>query len=153
MGKWGDGELRKGMKHAITGEKAIGNESMDVRVKIEAFAKSVEVQDDCGMRLFIPEGRSESDRQTLLSGGAEVFEKDPVPQEIGTEHFWESQDVMPVWDRGEDALYDKGGGSLDVFLMAGRAEPAAFTGKSQESIEPAGVAMDSNDAAFEIAAV
>ncbi len=37
--------------------------------------------------------------------------------------------------------------------MAGRAEPAAFTGKSQESIEAAGVAMDSREAAFEIAAV
>ncbi len=82
------------------------------------------------MRLFLPESCPEIDRQTLLSGGAEVFEKDPVPQEIGTEHFWESQDLMPVRDRGEDALYDKGDGSLDVFLMAGRAEPAAFTGKS-----------------------
>jgi hypothetical protein len=50
-----DGELRKGMKHSVTGEKAIGNEGMDVRVKIEVFAKSVEGQDDCGMRLFIPE--------------------------------------------------------------------------------------------------
>jgi len=60
---------------------------------------------------------------------------------------------MPVRDRSEDALYDKGGGSLDVFLMAGRAEPAAFTGKSQESIEAAGVAMDSSEAAFEIAAI
>ena len=148
-----DGELRKGMKHAVTGEKAIGNEGMDVRVKIEVFAKSVEGQDDCGMRLFIPEGRSESDRQTLLSGGAEVFEKDPVPQEIGTEHFWQCQDVMPVRDRSEDALYDKSGGSLDVFLMAGRAEPAAFTGKSQESIEAAGVAMNSSEAAFEIPAI
>lgn len=94
-----DRELREGMKHAVPGEKAIGNEGMDVRVKIEVFAKSVEGQDDCGMRLFIPEGRSEKDRQTLVSGGAEVFEKDPVPQEIGTEHFWESQDVMPVRDR------------------------------------------------------
>ena len=139
-----DGELRKGMKHAVPGEKTVGNESMDVRVKIEVFAKGMEGQDDCGMRLFIPEGCSEIDRQTLLSGGAEVFEKDPVPQEIGTEHFWESQDVMPVRDRSEDALYDKGGGSLDVSLMAGRAEPAAFTGKSEESIEPAGVAMDSD---------
>jgi len=27
---------------------------MDVRVKVEVFAKSVEGQDDCGMRLFIP---------------------------------------------------------------------------------------------------
>ena len=148
-----DRELREGMKHSITGEKAIGNEGMDVRVEIEVFAKSVEGQDDCGMRLFIPEGRSESDRQTLLSGGAEVFEKDPVPQEIGTEHFWQCQDVMPVRDRSEDALYDKGGGSLDVFLMAGRAEPAAFTGKSEESIEPAGVAMNSSEAAFEIPAI
>jgi hypothetical protein len=40
------------------------------------------------MRLFLPEGRSEIDRETLVCGGAEVFEKDPVPQEIGTEHFW-----------------------------------------------------------------
>ena len=30
-----DGELREGMKHAVTGEKAIGNEGMDVRVKVE----------------------------------------------------------------------------------------------------------------------
>lgn len=148
-----DRELREGMKHAVTGEKTVGNEGMDVRVKIEVFAKSVEGQDDCGMRLFIPEGRSEIDRQTLLSGGAEVFEKDPVPQEIGTEHFWQCQDVMPVRDRSEDALYDKGGGGLDVFLMAGRAKPAAFTGKSQESIEAAGVAMDSSEAAFEIPAI
>jgi len=37
--------------------------------------------------------------------------------------------------------------------MAGRAEPAAFTGKSQESIEAAGVAMDSSEAAFEIPAI
>jgi hypothetical protein len=141
------------MKYAVPGEKTISDEGRDVRVKIEGFAKSVEGQDDCGMRLFLPEGRSESDRQTLLSAGAEVFEKDPVPQEIGTEHFGECQDVMPVRDRSENTLYDKGRTSLDVFLMAGRAEPAAFTGKSQESIEPAGVAMDSNDAAFEIAAV
>jgi hypothetical protein len=49
-----DRELREGMKHAVTGEKAIGNEGMDVRVKVEVFAKSVEGQDDCGMRLFIP---------------------------------------------------------------------------------------------------
>ena len=82
------------------------------------------------MRLFLPESCPEIDRQTLLSGGAEVFEKDPVPQEIGTEHFGECQDVIPVRNRSEDAFYDKGDGSLDVFLMTGRAEPAAFTGKS-----------------------
>lgn len=141
------------MKHAVPGEKAIGNEGMDVRVKIELFTKSVEGRDDCGMRHFIPEGRSEIDRQTLLSGGAEVFEKDPVSQETGTEHFGECQDVMPVRNRSENTLYDKGRRSLDVFLMAGRAEPAAFTGKSAESIEPAGVAMNSSKAAFEIATV
>ena len=85
----GDGELREGMKYAVPGEKTISDEGMDVRVKIEGFAKSVKGQDDCGMRLCLPEGRSEIDRQTLLSAGAEVFEKDPVPQEIGTEHFWQ----------------------------------------------------------------
>ena len=110
-----DGELREGMKHAVPGEMAIGNEGMDVRVKIEVFAKSVEGQDDCGMRHFIPGGRLEIDRQTLLSGGAEVFEKDPVSQETGMEHFGECQDVMPVRNRSENTLYDKGRRSLDVF--------------------------------------
>ncbi len=114
------------------------------------IAKSVEGQDDCGIRLFIPEGCAEIDRRTLVCSVAEVFEKDPVPQEIGMEHFGECQDVMPVRDRSEDALYDKGGGSLDILLMAGRAEPAPFTGKSEESIEPAGVAMASSKGAFEI---
>jgi hypothetical protein len=94
------------------------------------------------MRFFIPEGRLEMDCGTLVCSFAEAFEKDWVPQEMGMEHSRQSQNVMPVRDRSEDAPYGKGCRSLDVFLKAGRAESAVSTGKSWERIEPAGVAMD-----------
>jgi hypothetical protein len=55
--------------------------------------------------------------------------------------------------RSEDTADEEGGGSLDVFLVAGGAEPAAFAGEGQEIFVLAVVAAEAGEAAVEVAAV
>ena len=148
-----DGKFGEGMELAVPGEEAVGNERVDVGMKIEVFAKGVEGENDGWMRLGFTECRTEIKGEALMGCGAEMFEERTVPLEISAEHLRQGEDVVPVGDWSENAGDEEFGAGLDIFLVAGRAEPAAFTGKSQESIEAAGVAMDSSEAAFEIPAI
>ena len=56
-------------------------------------------------------------------------------------------------DWSENAGDEKFGAGLDVFLVAGRAEPAGFAGEGEECVEAAVVTADAGEAAFEGAAV
>ena len=91
--------------------------------------------------------------EALVCQGAEAFEEPAVTLEIGAEHFRNRQDVMAVGHGRQDAGGEEGGGGLDVFLVAGGAEPAAFAGEGQEVFVAAVVAADAGEASVEIAAV
>jgi hypothetical protein len=148
-----DGEFGKGKELAVSGEQAVGNERMDVGMKIEVFAKGVEGENDGGMRLGFAECGAQIKRETLMGCSAEMLEERAVPLKIGAEHLRQSEDVVPVGDCGKDAADEELGAGLDVFLVAGRTEPARFTGKSEKSVEAAVVTADAGEAAFEGAAV
>ena len=71
-------------------------------------------------------------RRGSVGEGAEAFEEAAVTLEIGAEHFRNGQDVMAVGHGRQDAGGQEGGGGVDVFLVAGGAEPAAFAREGQE---------------------
>jgi len=76
-----------------------------------------------------------------------------VALEVGPQHFRDGQDVMTMRDGGQHMVGDKIGGGLDLALVAGRAEPAAFAGEGQEVFMLAFVTADPCEPSFEIAAV
>ena len=82
-----------------------------------------------------------------------MFEERTVSLEIGAEHLRQREDVVLVGDCGKDAGYEEFGAGLDVFLVAGRAEPAGFAGEGKECVEAAVVTADAGEAAFGGAAV
>jgi hypothetical protein len=85
--------------------------------------------------------------------GAEPLKQVPVALETGAQHSGDGQDIMAVGHRSHHLVHDEPGGSLDIFLVAGRAEPPAFAGEGQQVLMLAMVAADSREAAFEIATV
>ena len=120
-------------------------------MEVEVFAEGVEGEDESGMGGGEIEGGAEVFGETLVGEGAEAFEQAAVALEIGVEHFGERQAVMAVGHRREDAGDEEGGSSQDVFLVAGGAEPAAFTRESQEVFLLAMVAAEAGEAAVEVA--
>ena len=88
-----------------------------------------------------------------MGEGAEALEEVAVALEIGAEHFGDGQDVVAVGHGGQDVVEDEAGGGLDVFLVAGGTEPAAFAGEGEEVFVAAVVAADAGEAAVEVAAV
>ena len=56
-------------------------------------------------------------------------------------------------DWSENAGDEKFGAGLDIFLVAGRAEPAGFAGEGEECVEAAVVTADACETAVEGAAV
>ncbi len=148
-----DGQFGEGMKLALASEEAVGNERVDMGMKIEVFAKGVEGENDGWMCLGFTECRTEIKGEALMGCGAEMFEERTVPLEISAEHLRQSQDVVPVGDWSENASEEEIGAGLDVFLVAGRAKPARFAGEGEESVEAAVVTADASETAFEGAAV
>ena len=59
---------------------------------------------------------------------------------------------MPVGDCSKDAGDEEFCAGLDVFLVAGRAEPAGFAREGEERVESAVVTADACETAFEGAA-
>ncbi len=148
-----DGKFGEGMELAVPGEEAVGNERVDVGMKIEVFAKGVEGENDGWMRLGFTECRTEIKGEAMMGCGAEMFEERTVPLEISAEHLRQGEDVVPVGDWSENAGDEEFGAGLDIFLVAGRAEPAGFAGEGKECVEAAVVTADACEAAFEGAAV
>ena len=56
-------------------------------------------------------------------------------------------------DWSENAGDEEFGAGLDIFLVAGRAEPAGFAGEGEECVEAAVVTADACETAFEGAVV
>ena len=92
----------------------------------------MERHDDAGNALGAAQGGAEVFREAFVGEGAEAFEQVAVALEVGAQHSRDSQDIMPVRDRGYHLVEDKPGRGLDVLLVAGRAEPAALTPKSKD---------------------
>ena len=113
-------------------KKSVGYQGVDVGVEIKVFAKGVERHDDAGNALGAAQGGAEVFREAFVGEGAEAFEQVAVALEVGAQHSRDSQDIMPVRDRGYHLVEDKPGRGLDVLLVAGRAEPAALTPKSKD---------------------
>ena len=88
-----------------------------------------------------------------MGEGAEALEEVAVALEIGAEHFGDGQDVVAVGHGGQDLVEDEAGGGLDVFLVAGGTEPAAFAGEGQQILVFAMVAANPGKAAFKVAAL
>ena len=122
-------------------------------MEVEVFAKSMQGENKGGLGVGLIRRGAEVFGETLVGEGAEALEQAAVALEIGVEHFGERQAVMAVGHRREDAGDEEGGSSQDVFLVAGGAEPAAFTRESQEVFLSAMVAAEAGEAAVEVAAV
>ena len=88
--QWFEGQLRQGMKNTIAGEQAVGNQSVDVRMKVQVLAKGMEGQDDCRVRFLIFQSSAQVNGKAFVSGCAEVFEQNTMSLKIGAQHFWQS---------------------------------------------------------------
>ena len=88
-----------------------------------------------------------------MGEGAEALEEVAVALEIGAEHFWDGQDVVAVGHGRQDLVEDEAAGGLDVFLVAGGTEPAAFAGEGEQVLVRAVVAANAGKAALEVAAL
>ena len=122
-------------------------------MKIEVFAKGVEGEKDGWMRFGFAERGAQIKGEALMGYGAKMLEERTMSLEIGAEHLRQREDVVLVGDCGKDAGYEEFGAGLDVFLVAGRAEPAGFAGEGEECVEAAVVTADAGETAFEGAAV
>ena len=122
-------------------------------MKVQVLAKGMEGQDNCRVRFLIFQSSAQVNGKAFVSGCAEVFEQNTVPLKIGAQHFWQGEDIMPVVDWSQDSGNEELGGGKDIFLMAGRAKPAAFAGESEQCIESTRGAMNACEAAFKVAAV
>src|ERR1035441_4714939 len=58
---------------------------------------------------------------------------------------------MPVRHRRQHVFQDEARGGLNILLVAGRAKPAAFTGKGQQILMLAMVAANPGETALQIA--
>ena len=74
--------------------------------------------DDAGNALGAAQGGAEVFREAFVGEGAEAFEQVAVALEVGAQHSRDSQDIMPVRDRGYHLVEDKPGRGLDVLLVA-----------------------------------
>jgi hypothetical protein len=146
-------EFGQRVEDAVAGEESVGDEGVEVGMKVEVFAKGVEGEDDGGVSVGPTEGGAEIFGEALVSEGAKAFEQAAVTLEIGAEHFGNGQDVMAVGHGGKDAGGEEGGGGLDVLLVAGGAEPAAFAGECEQIFVATMVTADADEAAIEVAAV
>ena len=135
------------------GEEAVGDEGVEVGMEIEVFAEGVEGHDDAGDALGAGQGGAEVFLEAFMGEGAEALEEVAVALEIGAEHFGDGQDVVAVGHGGEDLVEDEAGGGLDVFLVAGGTEPAAFAGEGEQILVLAVVAANAGKAALEVAAL
>jgi hypothetical protein len=78
------------MKNAIAGEQAVGNQGVDVRMKVQVLAKGMEGQDDCRVRFLIFQSSAQVNGKAFVSGCAGVFEQNTMSLKIGAQHFWQS---------------------------------------------------------------
>ena len=83
----------------------------------------------------------------------EAPKKAAVTLEERPEQLGQGQYEMPVGHGQENVVDQVGGGGLDLALVAGRAEPAAFAGEGQEKFVAAVVAAYARKAPFQDAAV
>jgi hypothetical protein len=113
-------------------KEAVGHEGVNVGMEVEVFAEGVQGHDHARYAFGAVERRAEVFGNALVGQGAELFEEAAMALEIGPEHFRDGQDVMTVRHWGQHVVQDEPGGGLDVFLVAGGAEPAALAGEGQQ---------------------
>ncbi len=77
-----------------------------------------------------------------MGQGAEPLKQVPVALEIGPQHVGDGQDIVAVGYRGHHLVHDKAGGGLDIFLVAGGAEPTAFAREGQQILMLARVVVE-----------
>lgn len=141
------------MLERVSEEQAIGYEGVHVGMEVEVFAEGVERHDDAGDAFGAVQGGAEVLGEALMREGAKAFQEAAVALEVRAEHARDGQDVVPVRHGSQYMVEDEPGGGLDVFLVAGGAEPAALAGEGQQIFVFAMVAANAGEAARQVAAI
>jgi hypothetical protein len=76
------------------------------------------------MSLGFTECRTEIKGEALMCCRAVISQERSMLLEISAEHLRQCEDVVPVGDWSENSRDEEFGAGVDVFLVAGWAEPA-----------------------------
>jgi hypothetical protein len=144
---------RDDMEQAVACEQAVGNHRVQVRVEIQVLAKGVDGHDYTGEAVGQVQGGLHVFQQARVGDVAEFLEQGAVETEVRAQHLGDAEGEVTVRDGEQDRLGDQRAEKLDLLLVAGGAEPAAFAGEGQQVFVLAMVAPDAGEAVFEVAAV
>ena len=147
------GNLGREVEIAIGIKEAIGDERVNVRVKIQVFAKGVQGEEEGGDALGEVEGGAEEFGDGLLGEGAQPLQEAAMALEVRSEKFGQGQDDMAVGNGKQDVIDKVCRGALDFALMAGRTEPSALAREGQQVFVLAMIAADTCETTFESATV
>jgi len=111
-------DLRCELEGAVGIEQTVGDESMNVRMKIEVFAKGMEGENKGRNTFGKIEGELEGLGDGFLSESRDASEKTAVALKEGTKELGQGQDEVAVLDGEENVIDEVRGGGLDLALMA-----------------------------------
>ena len=109
--------------------------------------------DETGQPFGQAEGGAHEVQQAFVGDAAERLEQVAVEAEVGAQHLGDGEGNVAVGNREEDGLGEQGPEELNLFLMAGRTEPAALAGEREQVVFLAVVAADAGEPMLEVPAV
>ena len=118
------GSRRRGIEQARAHEQAVGDQGVQVGVKVQVLAEGVDGHDDAGQTLGQAKRGMQVFEQALVGKDAQVLEQVPVEAEVRAQHLGDAEGEMAVGHGKEDRFGEEHAEELDLLLVAGRPEPA-----------------------------
>ena len=140
------------MEKPAVHEEPVGGQRVEVRVEVEVFAEGMNGHDDAGRALGQPERGAMELGQAAVGDAAEFLDEPAMKSEIRAQHLGDSERQVPVRHGRQDGIRQQRAEELHLFLVAGRAEPAALARERQQVIVLAVVAAHAGEAIGEIPA-
>jgi hypothetical protein len=149
----GGGEVFNGhaVETAVGSEESVGGEDMEVRVKDQIIAESVDGGDGTEFAVGQLESDAESVAEGFGGGMEEVGEELAAFAKDAAEDLGDGEHELAVGHFVADGGGDPVAGGADTALMAGRAEVAALAGEGEEAFVAAIGALEAGEAGGEVA--
>ena len=141
-----------GVELAVGGERAVGDQAVDVGVKVHEGAEGLDDQDATGGG-FIAEQVAIGLEDGLPGETGELLEQVTVVAEEDAQAFGDGPDELAVRDAEADVVGDVETEQEGAFLGATGADAALLAGKGDEELVAAIGAADASEAVLEVAAL
>ena len=114
------------MKPSLAIKQAVGYQRVQVRMKVEIFAESVDRHHDGWNAIVrrvanaacVAERITQKVTHALMRDAAELLEQSAVKSKVRPQHLWNGECEMPMRHDREDRLRKHGAEYLRLFLMA-----------------------------------